>query len=163
MSKLDNPKDLQSVYSQVIKRQFIKEDLGLGPAVPGTLTVPAPGDLASGGSGRFKGPPASARPTVTGPGSENEENCDDNSFDMIKRQLIAIADKSVDLFEALDNCESLEAWQINKLNLAADYVGNVLDSVKYKGSDQEQVNTLITSEPMGIQSALKLANDVASV
>jgi len=78
-------------------------------------------------------------PSTSSPSPEkNEEECQGESLEMAKRQLISTADKSIELFDMIHNeHHGIEAWAASKITLAEDYINTVYDYMKYKSSDNQ--------------------------
>ena len=112
----------------------------MGSGTPAAVTVSAPGDAASGGSGKLKGPAPGHQSTIGGPGSEanEEEACEEEQISMAKNQLLITADKALELYMQLDNGCGLEAWAAAKITLGADYIETVADYMKYSDKSGEQ-------------------------
>ena len=122
----------------------------MGSGTPAAVTVPAPGDAASGGSGKLKGPAPGHQSTIGGPGSEanEEEACGDEQVSMAKNQLLVAADRALELYQILDSGVGLEAWAASKITLGSDYIESVADYMKYsdKSSESECEASIIPIE-----------------
>ena len=125
----------------------------MGSGTPAAVTVPAPGDAASGGSGKLKGPAPGHQSTIGGPGSEanEEEACGDEQISMAKNQLLIAADRALELYQILDNGTGLEAWVASKITLGSDYIETVADYMKYSDKSSE-TDRQVSVIPIEIES-----------
>jgi hypothetical protein len=133
--------DKNEIFSKYMQ---LNEDVGLGPNVNGRgmMKVTTIGDsdsaaavqrrpsAAAAGSGNLS---VGGVQKNVGPGAENneEEACGPDAVDMAKRQLLNIANRSIELFENLHNGGKLEPWVASKITLAEDYIITSSDYVAF--------------------------------
>lgn len=142
---INDSKELLGLYMNLNESSVAN----MGVGTPNSVTVPAPGDSASGGPGKPKAPNKNFLATTgVGPGSEsNEEEADDEQTQMARTQLLMIADRSLELFQMLKSGSKLEPWTASKLTLAADYVETVADYMKY-GEKKSDCMTQVSIVPV---------------
>jgi len=145
----DDAKELLNLYVNLNESSVAN----MGSGTPAAVTVPAPGDAASGGSGKLKGPAPGHQSTIGGPGSEanEEECCEDEQTSMSKNQLLVIADRALELYMMLDNGGKMEAWAAAKITLGADYVETVADYMKYSDKSSEECGSQVSAVPVEIE------------
>jgi len=132
--------DQKEIFAKYV---HLNEDLGLGPKFSGKdmMRVTTIGNDETFVPGRsataaMKG----SVPSTNTPSPENneEESCDEEAVDMAKGQLLNLADKSIELFEALHNGAELESWVASKILLASDYITTVSEYMTYNKPNQEE-------------------------
>lgn len=134
-----NSNDRQEMYSRYL--QLSESSVGnMGVGTPAAVVVPAPGDNASGGSGKLKGPAPGHQSTIGGPGSEsNEECCESESVEMALTQLLVSANSALEIIKQLQQGKELEAWSASKITLAGDYLQTVADYMVFGKKEEPNV------------------------
>lgn len=73
---------------------------------------------------------SSARRKVAAKKTSNDQNY------MVMRSLLRLADQAPEILEMIDgDASELEDWQEFKINLAAEYIDAVFDSLRYRISE----------------------------
>lgn len=120
----------------------------MGYGAPAAVTVPAPGDNASGGSGKLKGPAPGHQSTVGGPGSEaNEEeykNCEQKQMSMTN--LLVCVENVLDIVQQLQNEREIEPWAAEKIAIASDYIQTVANYLKFGGEKEKTSISIVPIE-----------------
>lgn len=107
--------------------------LAVGMGTPSMMTIPAPGMQS---------------PTTVSPSAAYSEGEENEHMANVKKKLLILADKSIELFDCLCHCNELDAEQTAKLIIALDHIGDILDATKYSSSQQTHTDAEISVAPM---------------
>jgi hypothetical protein len=141
-----NSNDVQQLMARYLNlNESSVANMGVG--TPAAVVVVAPGDNASGGSGKLKGPAPGHQSTIGGPGSENnEEECGSEAVEMAMNQLLVAANGALEIIEQLQRGKRLEAWAASKITLGSDYIQTVADYVKFEKNDSSPNVSMVPVE-----------------